>query len=149
MFVRSELFRLTRLKPGTCSRRPALQFGAVEEFAELHVERVKQAQFAVPEVFARSRDFARAYGSWVAGCRAIVLEKLAGLRFAAPRGGFYLTLAIEQDEDEAALRALREERVLAHPGWFYDIEPNHLVLTFVHEPARLADALTRLRRLLL
>lgn len=106
------------------------------------------AQFAAPEIFEQGQVFLRNYQAWVAGCRNIVVEKLAGLRFAAPRGGFYVTLAIDGDEDQAAMQALGKERVLAHPGWFYDIEPNHLVMTFVHQPARLAGALGRLRRLL-
>jgi aspartate/methionine/tyrosine aminotransferase len=106
------------------------------------------AQFAVPGIFEQGQAFLVQYRAWVAGCRNVAVEKLAGLRFAGPRGGFYLTAGIDRDEDQAALEALRHEHLLTHPGWFYEIEPHHLVITFVNDPGRLADALARLRRVL-
>ncbi len=103
------------------------------------------AQFAAPAIFARGQEFQRRYIEWVAGCRRLAIEKLAGLRFAAPAGGFYLSLALDHDEDEAALELLRQEHMLVHPGYFYDMEGQHLVMTFVHDPARLGGALGALR----
>jgi hypothetical protein len=70
------------------------------------------------------------------------------MRFVPPRGGFFLTLGIARDEDEAALGLLRDQHVLVHLGWFYDIDPEHLVITFVHDPARLAARLARMRTFL-
>jgi hypothetical protein len=29
---------------------------------------------------------------------------------------------------------LRKDGILTHPGYFYDIPPDHLVMTFVDEP---------------
>lgn len=148
----SKMFALPGIKIGwiAASGDPALVRRALAELeliSDTFLPVNEIAQFAVPEIFEQGQAFLRNYQVWVAGCRNIVVEKLAGLRFVAPRGGFYVTLAIDRNEDEAAMQALRQERVLAHPGWFYDIEPNHLVMTFVHQPARLAGALERLRRL--
>jgi aspartate/methionine/tyrosine aminotransferase len=51
-----------------------------------------------------------------------------------PRGGFYITIPIDHDEEEAAARLLEQQQILIHPGYFYDIEPDHLVMTFVEDP---------------
>jgi len=98
------------------------------------------AQFAVPQIFEQGRGFLSNYKGWIAGCRSAALEGLAGCAFVEPRGGFYITLPIPQDEDETAARLLREAQILTHPGYFYDIKPDHLVMTFIHEPAVVSEA---------
>ena len=63
-------------------------------------------------------------------------------------GGWCATFrvpAIQSDED-LAIDLLRETGILVHPGSFYDIPRDHLVLSFVQEPALQADAYARLRR---
>ena len=45
--------------------------------------------------------------------------------FIRPEGGFFsLTLKVDQDEEELALRLrlLKEQHVLVHPGYFYDMD---------------------------
>jgi len=49
-------------------------------------------------------------------------------------------LPIPDDEEKAAAQLLREAHILVHPGYFYDIRPDHLVMTFIHEPAVIAKA---------
>ncbi len=63
-------------------------------------------------------------------------------------GGCYLVLPYERDidEEDLAIELLDDEKVLVHPGYFYDIEGRHLVLTFIHDPDVLIDVLPRLRR---
>jgi len=57
------------------------------------------------------------------------------MRFVLPQGGFYITLPIATDEEAAAARLLQTDRILVHPGYFYDIAPEHLVMTFIDDPA--------------
>ena len=42
-------------------------------------------------------------------------------------------------EDEAAAKLLKNEGILVHPGYFYDIAPDHLVTTFIDEPDRIEE----------
>jgi alanine-synthesizing transaminase len=95
------------------------------------------AQFAVPDVFQRGRDFLKQYAAWVSECRSAALEGLKGVTFVEPRGGFYITLPIGHDEEDAAAALLEREGILVHPGYFYDIPPDHLVMTFIDDPASL------------
>jgi aspartate/methionine/tyrosine aminotransferase len=92
------------------------------------------AQFAVPEIFNRGAGFLREYRSWVDRCRNAALEGLKNTTFAPPRGGFYITLPIAGDEEDAAAELLKQNGILVHPGYFYDIAPDHLVMTFIDEP---------------
>lgn len=68
------------------------------------------------------------------------------LGLAPVEGGFLMTipLAKDQDEETVACRLLEEERVLVHPGYFYDIEGPHLVVCFANRPAVLKKALEKL-----
>jgi aspartate/methionine/tyrosine aminotransferase len=88
----------------------------------------------VPEIFRRGADFAKTYKEWIHRCRAAAVEGLKGIDFVPPKGGFYITVPIARDEEEAAAELLRNDGILTHPGYFYDIPPDHLVMTFVDEP---------------
>lgn len=92
------------------------------------------AQFAVPEIFRRGAQFLNEYRDWVQRCRAAAIEGLGGIRFVEPKGGFYVTVPLSRDEEEAAAILLKTDGILVHPGYFYDIAPDHLVMTFIDEP---------------
>jgi alanine-synthesizing transaminase len=92
------------------------------------------AQFAVPEVFRHGRDFLNQYRKWIERCRNAAIQGLKGVSFVQPRGGFYITLPIARDEEMTAAGLLEEEGILVHPGYFYDIPPDHLVMTFIDDP---------------
>ncbi len=116
----------------------------------LPVNEVVQA--AVPELLKEGATFVAWYAGQVkerwARARE-VLRQGTRFEFAAPEGGFYLTLRLDGiDEERAALELLRLEHLLLHPGYFYDVEPHHLVLSFVQPPDLLDDRLTRLVNLL-
>jgi aspartate/methionine/tyrosine aminotransferase len=104
------------------------------------------AQFAVPGIFSEGRRFLPSYTSWVAACRNAAAGALAGCEFAAPAGGFYLTLRLRRDEEAEAMRLLRESRILVHPGYFYDIPADHLVMTFINDPEKVHEAFQRIAR---
>jgi aspartate/methionine/tyrosine aminotransferase len=58
-----------------------------------------------------------------------------------PEGGFYVTLRLaDLDEEKAAEAILRENHLLVHPGFFYDMDLSHLVLSFVQNPATIREA---------
>jgi len=67
------------------------------------------------------------------------LSDESSCRYEKPLGGFYVVLNLNSDgefydEEQAALRILREDYLLVHPGYFYDMPPHHLVLCFVQKP---------------
>ncbi len=95
------------------------------------------AQFAVPRVFRDGEEFLLGYKHWVSDCRTAALEGLQGSAFVEPAGGFYITVSIHGDEEDTAARLLRNERILVHPGYFYDIPPDHLVMTFIDDVSTL------------
>ena len=96
------------------------------------------AQFAVPEVFRHGQDFLARYKAWVSRCRDAALDGLKGISLTPPRGSFYLTIPISHDEEKAAASLLEKHRILVHPGYFYDIRPDHLVMTFIDDPESLS-----------
>jgi aspartate/methionine/tyrosine aminotransferase len=141
----SKMFALPGIKIGwiAVSGAPDLTqraLGALEMISDTFLPVNEIAQFAVPTIFERGAAFLAAYRSWIAERRAAALEGLAGCRFATPAGGFYVTVPVEQDEEEAAIALLEEHHILAHPGHFYEIAGNHLVATFIHDPHRVRPA---------
>jgi aspartate/methionine/tyrosine aminotransferase len=115
---------------------------ALEMISDTFLPVSEVAQFAVPQVFDHGRPFLENYRHSIATCRSVAVECLAECDFAPPSGGFYITLRITRDEDEVAGQLLREANILTHPGYFYDIEPDHLVMTFIHHPDNLRQAFT-------
>jgi len=91
-------------------------------------------QFSVPQIFQRGAEFLNQYKNWIGRCRAAAVEGLHGTKFVEPRGGFYITLRLARDEEEATSTLLSKDGILVHPGYFYEIEPDHLVMTFIDEP---------------
>ena len=63
------------------------------------------------------------------------MAELNEVSFVPPAGGFYITIPIDHDEEQAAATLLANDRILVHPGYFYDITPDHLVMTFIDDPA--------------
>jgi alanine-synthesizing transaminase len=98
-------------------------------------------QFATAEIFERGKDFQQQYKRKVSNLRKIAIDALDGTRFCPPQGGFYITVKINCDEVETAMRLLKQENILVHPGHFYEIEGNHLVATFIYEEQQLAKSL--------
>jgi hypothetical protein len=48
------------------------------------------------------------------------------------------------DEERTAERILQENHLLIHPGYFYDMDPHHLVLSFVQKHEVLRDSIPKL-----
>jgi aspartate/methionine/tyrosine aminotransferase len=107
-------------------------------------------QAAVPELMDRGTAFLARYtdaiiGRW--GAASGHLGRCAAIDFVAPAGGFYVTVRLRHgDEEHSAETLLADEGLLVHPGYFYDIAPQHLVFSFVQEPETIRDAFPRLTR---
>jgi aspartate/methionine/tyrosine aminotransferase len=101
-------------------------------------------QFSVPEIFGRGAEFLDRYKTWVRRCRAAAIEGLGGTKFVEPRGGFYITVPLARDEEEAASTLLSKDGILVHPGYFYEIAPDHLVMTFIEEPEKIKGHFERI-----
>jgi hypothetical protein len=104
------------------------------------------AQFACSEIFARGGGFLDGYRDWIRRCRTAAVEGLKGLSFVPPQGGFYITLRVDRDEEQLAANLLERDGILVHPGYFYDIMPDHLVMTFIEEPETVRGHFERIAR---
>jgi aspartate/methionine/tyrosine aminotransferase len=141
----SKMFALPGMKIGWIglSGDPGLvakSLSALELISDTFLPVNEIAQFAIPQIFQLGQGFLSDYRKWIAACRRAAVTALAGCTFVEPRGGFYITLSIPGDEDKAAAQLLGEAHILTHPGYFYDIRPDHLVMTFIHEPEVVGDA---------
>jgi alanine-synthesizing transaminase len=119
---------------------------ALEMISDTFLPVSEIAQFAVPEIFERGKPFLDDYRKQVWRLRDQALAALAGANMVSPRAGFYLTAAVNGDEDELAMRLLAQESILVHPGHFYEMEGDHFVLTFIGDEDVLPACLSRVRR---
>lgn len=113
-------------------------------------------QEALPSLFSLGKPFLGEYRKEVRQRRdlaARLLQEEKGLHFHPPRGGFYLTLSVDQkmpfDEEELVIRLMEEEGIFVHPGYFYDDESGtHLVISFLTQEEELKEGVERLRKFL-
>ncbi len=103
------------------------------------------AQFAIPAIFEKGREFLTGYRDELRTRRDAAVAALGSVVSVPPRGGFHIVVPVGRniDEEELALELLEDEHVLVHPGYFYDIEGRHIVMSFVQEAATLAEILPR------
>jgi len=120
---------------------------ALELISDTFLPVHETAQFAVPQIFAKGQPFLDRYRQWIANSRNVALQCLTGCDVVHPAGGFYITARLSTDEDRAALQLLRDDGVLVHPGYYYDIVPDHLVMTFIQEQLNLRKAYTAIAQL--
>ncbi len=81
---------------------------------------------------------------------SLVLRDKPGLKLLRVEGGWYAVLRMEGilNEESFLLRLMEEERVAAHPGYFYDFaEGSHAVLSLLCPEAEWTEGLRRLASL--
>jgi aspartate/methionine/tyrosine aminotransferase len=138
---------------------PGIKFGWMTVTGEDHLVRKSMAalemisdtflpvneivQFAAAEIIEHGRAFQKDYIAWVRDCFKFAMRGLADLDFVRPRGGFYVTVPTFADEEDAAISLLRDHGILTHPGYYYDIKPSHLVMTFIHDTQNLTKHFRR------
>ncbi len=109
-------------------------------------------QAAASEIFRQGTAIKDEIAHRIRGCWKFAEDCLAQSRnctFIKPEGGFYVTLRLEDiDEVQAARAILRENLALVHPGYLYDMDPNHLVLSFVQRSETIQDIFPKLLKTL-
>jgi hypothetical protein len=95
-------------------------------------------QASAPEIFERGEGIKTGFASRIRECWNAAENSLAPSQkcsYIRPEGGFYLTVQLGAlDEERAAEAILFDNHLLVHPGYFYDMNPNHLVLSFAQLP---------------
>jgi len=111
------------------------------------------AQFSLPEIFKGSTVFQKKYVAIVQNRMAMAMDSLKeilNVSFIRPEGGFFVTVRLvgeKADEEKATEYLLEKYRILVHPGYFYDMEGQHVVFSFVSRPGVLRSALKCLSKI--
>ncbi len=107
-------------------------------------------QASAPEIFEHGRSITEDFARRIRECWKLTENIFSsGMRcqYVSPDGGFYVTLHLEDlDEELAAESILREDHLLVHPGYFYDMGPHHLILSFVQQPETIQNMFPKLRK---
>lgn len=104
------------------------------------------AQFAAPDILRMGRSFLSDYRVRVQSSCTRAAKLLANIVPTPPAGGFYVVIPCDSDEEQVAIELLGEDHVLVHPGYFYDIEGSHLVLSFLKDVETLNAVLPKIAR---
>jgi aspartate/methionine/tyrosine aminotransferase len=149
----SKMFALPGLKLGWMGvsgdpARVRRAMSALELISDTFLPVNEVIQAAVPRLLREGESFRQGYAAEIRARwreARTFLKPASRISLHEPQGGFYVTLALNgRDEEEAAQALLRKERLLIHPGYFYDMKPHHLVLSFVQEPALIREVYPRL-----
>ena len=149
----SKMFALPGLKFGWMAVsgepdkvRQALR--ALELISDTFLPVNEVVQAAAPDIFSHGRDLAADFAQRIRECWRLAENALArskSFRYVQPDGGFYVTLKlVNLDEEQAAESILRESHLLVHPGYFYDMAPHHLILSFVQAPQVIREAFPKI-----
>ena len=140
----SKMFGLPGVKFGWMavsgdSDKVAYALRALELISDTFLPVNEIIQAAAPEIFSYGRalrtEFARRLRRcWE--CIEAILSSSPYFTYVKPQGGFYVTLHLADgiDEELAARAILEHKHLLVHPGYFYDMEPDHLVMSFIQDP---------------
>jgi alanine-synthesizing transaminase len=105
-------------------------------------------QASAPEIFQLGNAVRFEFGHRIRECWRLTKEYLTAssrYSYVAPQGGFYIALRLNGlDEERTAERIMQENHLLIHPGYFYDMDPHHLVLSFVQKHEVLRDSIPKL-----
>jgi alanine-synthesizing transaminase len=131
---------------------PALQAEAlarVEIIADTYLSVSTAAQLALPVLLGAGAALRAQILDRVRANRAALDAALAGtaLRALPAEGGWYATVRLPalRSEEAWALALLRQDSLLVHPGYFFDLPFGcHLVLSLLPPPAVFAEAVARL-----
>jgi len=112
----------------------------LEVIADAYLSVATPVQVALPELLAIGAEVRAAIAARVDANRAALAA--AGVAALPADGGWTAIVPVAAEDDAAA--ALLEAGFLAHPGWFFDLPGDHLVLSLLVPPAQLAAALPHL-----
>ena len=121
---------------------------SLELIADTFLPVNEAVQAAAPEIFQHGTTVKNEFAHRIRDCWKLAEERLIQspyCTFIKPKGGFYVTLRLENlDEVQASEAILRNNLALVHPGYFYDMDPNHLVLSFVQRSETIQELFPRL-----
>jgi len=123
---------------------------SLETFSDAFLPVQEGIQFALPQLFKEGAVFLEKYRSKMKKRRQAAIDTLSRiprLSFIPPEGGFYFALKLEDpewDDEACALDLLRSEGLLVHPGYLYDFDASHLVMSFTSKPAALRKHLQKM-----
>ena len=151
----SKMLALPGMKIGwmTVTGEPSLvkkSLKTLEMISDTFLPVNEAAQFALPHILKSGAVFQKSYKATIQDRMATAVKTLegqSGISLVKPEGGFFLTLRLNgscADEEEDAWRLLQKHRILVHPGYFYDMEGQHLVLSFVSRPELLRRAVSKI-----
>ncbi len=105
-------------------------------------------QAAAPDIFRHGKLVSGEFGQRIRE-RWNVMEALLApsphFSYTRPEGGFYVTLRlVRRHEERVAEAILRQNHCIVHPGYFYDMRPDHLVLSFVQKPEAIGSLIPKL-----
>jgi alanine-synthesizing transaminase len=110
------------------------------------------AQASAYDIFQYGHSVTKEFGWRIRQCWELAesyLEQSQLCAYAKPEGGFYVTLRLNDREEERATEALlQNDHLLVHPGYFYDMAPDHLILSFVQRPEVIQEAIPKLLKAL-
>ena len=105
-------------------------------------------QAAAPDIFKYGQNMTTEFARRIRECWKSTEDILAGgrcFRYVRPDGGFCVTLKLEDlDEEQVAELILKQNHLLVHPGHYYDMDPHHLILSFVQTPEIIRDTFPKL-----
>jgi alanine-synthesizing transaminase len=151
----SKMFALPGIKLGWMAlsgdfERVSRAMRALELISDTFLPVNEIVQAAVPELFQSGMTVKKEFAKKIQACWNATEKILASSQacdYVKPAGGFYVTLSLNQiDEEHAAEAILRENHLLVHPGYFYDMNPDHLILSFVHNQDTIRDSFPVLLR---
>jgi hypothetical protein len=139
----SKMFALPGLKFGWMavsgeSARVSRAMRAIELISDTFLPVNEMVQAAAPEIFRHGQRIKEDFAGRIRECWQLAETHFSpsrSLSYIKPDGGFYVSLRLEnRDEEQVAEAILREHNALVHPGYFYDMAPHHLILSFVQRP---------------
>ncbi|MBU1182125.1 MAG: pyridoxal phosphate-dependent aminotransferase [Proteobacteria bacterium] len=107
-------------------------------------------QSMLPVIFAEGMGFVEQMRTRFRSGIDLALELLSknpGIKVRRPDGGHYLFSEIEtwKDEEDLVLHLLKNQRILVHPGYFYDCEQGtHIMISCLTEKGKLIEGLKRI-----
>jgi aspartate/methionine/tyrosine aminotransferase len=116
----------------------------LEVIADAYLSVATPVQRALPELFAIGADVRAEIHARLDEDRAALAA--AQIPVLPSAGGWTAIVPLADGREDDAVAALLADGVIVHPGWFFDLPGDHLVLSMLTPPAELARALPAIAR---
>jgi alanine-synthesizing transaminase len=136
-----------------CTGPNELVQGAVqrlEVIADTYLSLNAPTQFAIPALFAQRHSMQKQLLERVGKNRAELASQLSAKKaceLLESEGGWYaiLRIPVNQSDEERAIKLIREQHVIVHPGHFFDFpKDGFLVVSLIARPTDFSQGVQRL-----